>query len=92
MGGPATFEEELPVPRVALIKAGCAKCREGVYGKKSLRVKKISLTLVALELLWQMYERSVRQKAPGIKKISLKSVTLAVQQHKNEVPNKKQSW
>ena len=28
--GPATFTEELPAPREALIKAGCAKCQEGV--------------------------------------------------------------
>ena len=30
MQGPATFEEELPAPREALIKAGCAKCREEI--------------------------------------------------------------
>ena len=56
MGCLATVKEELPAPREALIKAGCAKCREG---KKHLRVKKSSL----------------------------KSVTLAVQQHKKEVPD-----
>ena len=30
MGGHATFKEELQAPIEALIKAGCAKCREGV--------------------------------------------------------------
>ena len=40
VGGLATFKEELPTPRDALIKAGCAKCWEGVQGKKRLTVKK----------------------------------------------------
>ena len=30
VGAPATFKEELPVSREALIKAGCAKRGEGV--------------------------------------------------------------
>ena len=30
VGGPATFKDELPAPREALIEAVCAKCREGV--------------------------------------------------------------
>ena len=30
VGGPATFKDELPALREALIKAGCAKYREGV--------------------------------------------------------------
>ena len=38
--GPATLKEELPAPREALIKADWSECREGVYGKKRLRVKK----------------------------------------------------
>ena len=38
--GSATFKEALLAPREALTKAGCAKCTEGVKGKKWLRVKK----------------------------------------------------
>ena len=30
VGDPVTFKKELPAPREALIKAVCAKCREGV--------------------------------------------------------------
>ena len=32
--GSATFKEALLAPREALTKAGCAKCTEGVKGKK----------------------------------------------------------
>ena len=38
VGGPGTLKEELPAAKEALIKAGCAKCREGVLGKKCRRV------------------------------------------------------
>lgn len=41
VGGPATFKKEVLAPREAVVKAGCAKRREGLQGKKRLRVKKL---------------------------------------------------
>ena len=42
VGGPATFTEEFLSLRKALTKAGCAKSREAMKGKKRLRLKKLS--------------------------------------------------
>ena len=87
VGGSATFKEEMPAPREALIKVGCAKCWEGAQGKICQKRKKSSLKSVALAVLQPMWGRIVKKNTPESKKSSLKSVAL-VQQHKNEVPDK----